>query len=282
MVSSVGITEQDIPVLSTVSTRALNLLQNEATTNQQIKLVVSQDPALTARILQIANTPFYLTTAQSQSIDGAIRRLGMHQLRKVILAAATGEIFDQSDPYVQFLWKHMLMSAIIADKLAGMFKPKFGEDAYVAGLLHDLGKLILYHKSPEFYGELIDEARQVGRPVHELEAEQLARFNHVTVGTTAVRAWNLGDPIIEATRHHQELEHEVSISLKRKKLVELVSLVSLASIFANNLGFGIRAHEDARLGELTCVKCLELSQDQVLALYHKFEQLFQSNGEEPE
>ena len=279
MTSTAKITKQDIPVLSKIATRALALLQIETPTNRQIKILICQDPALTVRILEIANTPFYLTPARVRTIDGAIRRLGLRQLRKVILTAATGELFDQNDPRVQFLWKHVLMSAIIADKLASTLMPAFVEDAYVAGLLHDLGKLILYNKFPVIYGKLIDKARQTRRPMHQLEAEGLAQFDHVTVGAKAVRAWNLGDPIIEAVRYHQELEHEISISVKRKKLVELVSLVSLASIFANNLGFGIRAYKDAQLGELACVKCLDLSQVRVMALYRYFKQLFDLDGE---
>src|ERR1700686_2642752 len=102
----IKITDQDLPVLSAVATQALDLLQDPKVTNRRIEELIRQDPALTERLLRTANSPFYAGHKQSSTISDAIFRLGLRQLRNVIIVAATGELFSDNDPTIQTFWDH--------------------------------------------------------------------------------------------------------------------------------------------------------------------------------
>ena len=259
------IEEEKLPVFSAVATKALDLLKDDNATNQQIQDVIRKDPALTERVLGIANSPFY-SRVEAVSISSAVTRLGIRQLRKVILTAATGQLFDSDDAYVKELWRHGLMTAMTANILAESLHPDLAESAYVAGLLHDVGKLVIYSQHQDPYREAIDEAKQKGVRLHQVESEKFKFFDHMSVGGLAARKWGLDDSIAEAARFHHAIEHELPSVVGDSKLV---SLASLASILANNMGYGQPFCEFDALLDFFCVEHLSLTEDRLDRLAEK-------------
>lgn len=224
MLLDIVISDQDLPVLSTVATQAIELMQNPNVANKKIDELIRQDLALTERVMRTANSPFYGGRLQTTTISDAIFRLGLRQLRNVLVLAATGELFSDADPVIQSLWEHGLASAQAAQILADACEIAHHEEAFIAGMLHDVGQLIIYRQHPEAYGGLLAEARESGRPLQDLETEHLQYFTHMSVGGLVVRKWCLADSVAEAARFHHDVQREVPQPLVCKGLVCAVSL----------------------------------------------------------
>ncbi len=265
MALELRIEEDKLPVFSAVATKALNLLKEDNAINKLIQDVIREDPALTERVLGIANSPFYGQVAAT-SISTAVTRLGIRQLRKVILTAATGQLFDSDDVYVKGLWRHALMTAMTANIIADSLHPEMAESAYVAGLLHDVGKLVIYSQHQEPYREAIDEAKEKGLRLHQVETAKFKFFDHMSVGGLAARKWGLDDSIAEAARFHHAIEEELPSVVGHSKLV---SLASLASILANNMGYGQPFCEFDAMLDFFCVEHLSLTADRLDQLAEK-------------
>jgi putative nucleotidyltransferase with HDIG domain len=226
MALDIQITDKDLPVLSVVATQALELLQDKNVTHRRIEELIRQDLALTERLLRTANSPFYATRNSSTSISQAILRLGLRQLRTTIVIAATGELFNSDDAVIRELWDHALATAIAANQLADLLQMEQAEEAFIGGMLHDVGKLIIYHQHPDTYRQLMEEAKTCGRDLQELEVERFEYFSHMLVGGLVVRKWRLSDSIAEAARFHHALETEIPRHLKTPKLACLISVAN--------------------------------------------------------
>ena len=103
MALDIQITDSDLPVLSPVATQALELLNDPNVTNRKIEEFIRKDPSLTQRVLHMANSPFYAGRSQFQSIADAIVRIGLRQLRMILLTAATGQLFSVGEETAQKL-----------------------------------------------------------------------------------------------------------------------------------------------------------------------------------
>ncbi|GEM_PF-3221173 len=268
------ISERDLPVMSVVAGQALELLADDRTTNRQIEQLIGRDVALAQRILAVANSPFYCGLRASQTISGAVMRLGIRQLRRVILTAATGELFDTGDPVMQRIWSHSLATAMAAARLAEAIAPDLAETAYVAGLLHDVGKIVIYQQHPAVYGDLLAEADAAQRPLHDLEQERLAYFTHASVGGLAIRRWQLDPALTEAARAHHLLETEIPSWLQHHALV---SLVSLANRLVAAAGLGGPGPSEAQLIDSPIAQTLHLTPERLSGLARRVDQVLEEN-----
>lgn len=262
----IQISEQDLPVLSAVANKALALMRNENVTNQQLEELIKQDPALTQRVLHMSNTPFYAGRTESRTIMAAIARLGLRQLRNLIVMAASGELFDAADPIAQNLWDHSIASAIAGQILADHFKCTGTEEAFIASMLHDVGKLIIYRQVADDYGALLGAAQAGGRRMLQAENETFKYFDHCSVGALTVRKWRLPEGVTESIRFHHNLETAPPTNLTNPNLA---AIVSLANVFANNLGHGRILCPWPAVGEMACARHLRLDLAQTEALAGK-------------
>jgi putative nucleotidyltransferase with HDIG domain len=222
----IQITDRDLPVLNAVAAQALELLQQPDATIAPIQSLIRQDPALTQRVLHTANSPFYRGRAETLTIGDAIVRLGLRQLRNVIIAAATGELCRAEDHSAQALWDHSLATAMACQTLADELRLGRTEEAFVAGMLHDVGKMVILMQHPEAYHCVCEEAAAAGRHVHEVENERFEFFTHTSVGGLVVRKWNLSDTLAEAVRYHHDLDRSIPESIINPNLACLVALAN--------------------------------------------------------
>lgn len=269
----IKITDADLPTLSVVATQALTLINDENVTNAKIEALIRQDVALSQRILTVANSPFYSGRQASQSISGAIMRLGLRQLRTVIVMAATGELFNADDPLVHLIWDHSLATAIAAHQLATDLKLPDVEEAFIGGILHDVGKLVVYHQHPEPYGATLRRAQELGLRSTAAEGADYGFFTHETVGGLVVKKWKLSDGLAECARHHHAVESAVPPILEQP---QLVCVVSLASVIANNLGHGTKVCEWSDVPALACAQEIGFGADRIEKLCEKVNTLLES------
>lgn len=227
MTLDIKISEDDLPVLPAVASQAMQLLGRENVSFGELDGMIRRDPSLTERVLHMANSPFYSGKMPFQTLSDAIGRLGLRQLHAVLTTAATGDLFNGDDPVAMALWEHSLATAVTAQLLAEKLGYKNREAAYIGGMLHDVGKLVIHQQHPEPFNEIIEAARQDGRRIHEIEQERFKFFDHCTVGGLVIRKWKLDDSLAEAARFHHEFESDLSPKVANRALICIVTIANL-------------------------------------------------------
>ncbi len=203
-------------------------------TAKDISDILSEDPALTARLLRIVNSPFYGFPSQIDTISLAVTVVGTQQLRLLALASSTLRQFaNLPNQFVtmETFWRHSFSSAVVSRAIAKLAKEPDDEQYFIAGLLHDLGSLIIYSTIPTLAKEAITHAKRKEIPVYQAE-RAIIGFDHAMVGSALLRHWNLPEALVEAVACHHELG-DIKICPKHK------AITHLANIVANSINPGL-------------------------------------------
>lgn len=194
---------RQLPSLSSVVTQLLGLFGRAEPDSAAIGRAFDRDQALAARVLRIANSPFYGMPGRVVSIQDAMVVLGLRNLRNLTLAAAVTNSFPafQSDWFDQrVFWRHSLSVAQSADALAAC-TGRNQESAFTAGLLHDIGRLVLVTCFPEHSRRVALYQKQHDCPYSEAELEVL-EIDHAMIGAALARRWNFAEVIQQSIALH--------------------------------------------------------------------------------
>lgn len=168
--------------------------------------VIGKDPALSARLLKVVNSPFYGFPSSIDTVSRAITIIGSRELCSILGATAITYAFEglsHRKVDMQRFWRHSLYSAVAARILALQLHESETEHHFLAGLLHDIGNLVLYQAVPELVSRALEDADQNERPVHESERDIIGT-NHAEVGAALLRQWRLPDSLVEAVACHHD------------------------------------------------------------------------------
>lgn len=203
-------------------------------TVNDIAEVVARDPGVSVRVLRIVNSAYYGLPSKIDTITEGITTIGTRQLRDLVLATTVLSKFEGIPPEVVDLeefWKHSLACALAARALAHFRHEPNLESYFVAGILHDLGRLVLFSRMPDQCIEVMANCRTSGQLLLEAERERFG-YDHTDVGRELFRAWNL-PPSLEdvAGCHHLPQKAAAANGL-------LVSIVHLADIIVHSLEIG--------------------------------------------
>jgi putative nucleotidyltransferase with HDIG domain len=161
---------------------------------------IAQDPSMTVRILRIANSPFYGMSREIGSLREAVVLLGLTRIRDMLLSICFSNMLParHKDFDYNLFWHHSLAVAECARQLAGLSgnNPDF---AYTAGLLHDIGDLVIVMLFPNEFSQLIKVSTTYGIA----EEQKLLGFDHTTMGAKATEYWNLPQEIQQAIEQHE-------------------------------------------------------------------------------
>lgn len=169
--------------------------------------IVAQDTGVAAKVLQLVNSAFFARSTPTGRIEDAVVYLGLRTLRALVLTAEAFRLFENRDRaelgILEGLQTHGLQVARSAAAiLAG--HPE-GEDAFTAGLMHDVGKLILSDQDPHAWADVLDEAGRSNRQVFEVERDRFGT-THAEVGAALLDLWGLPLPVVEAVAYHHHPE----------------------------------------------------------------------------
>ncbi len=200
----------ELPSLPEVYIRVTELLETENSTGVKIGEAVQTDPALTARILKLINSAFYGLQNPVTSIPQAVTLLGREQLKQVMLGSVLSSVFKDFDitafPLRDF-WQHCIKTAIIARQLAMQNARVIDHEAFfTAGLLHDIGWLVIAKVNPGSFELITGLARAENRAVIEVEREKLG-VTHVDIGVALLEKWAIPGVIAECVRKHHDTDH---------------------------------------------------------------------------
>jgi putative nucleotidyltransferase with HDIG domain len=199
--------------------------------------VLSNDTALSARLLKIVNSVFYGYLSRIETVSRAIAVVGTRELQELVLATSVIRVFKgipSNLVTMEWFWRHSICCAITSRMLAEMRGEQLVERFFVAGLLHDIGSLILYRKLPELAREAIQLSYCENVPLECAETEVIG-FDHSTVGAELLRKWKLPERLQETTEFH----HRPSTAQRYPNdaaLIHIADAVSDAMNFSNHNG----------------------------------------------
>jgi putative nucleotidyltransferase with HDIG domain len=194
------INDRDLPTVPLVVTRILALTESESSSPRELIDLIEFDHVLTARILRIANSPFFGLSRQATSLQRALMVLGYDSVRDLALGVKVWDAFvDRGGPAVLQLWQHAASVAISARSIGRELGVDTGA-AFTCGLLHDIGRAALHLYAPEAMAQI---AAAPGEESLAAEREVLG-VDHAAVGAWMAESWNLPAILVEAIRDHHE------------------------------------------------------------------------------
>jgi len=195
---------KDLPTLPIVVLRLNELLRSPSTDAQDVGELLQQDPVIAARTLRLVNSAFYGFPRKIASITRAIVILGFQKVRDLALTVSVLDIFDgKSDALFNFeaFWQHALTTAIATETLAKHIGSPEVRDAFMGGLLHDIGRLILARYISNDFAQAMQYMRKEGCTLTEAEQATL-NFDHCAVGEWLTERWRFPPKLIKAIRLH--------------------------------------------------------------------------------
>ncbi len=224
----------DIPLASLpdIYFKIREVVQSPVSSAASIARVVGTDPNLSLRLLRLVNSAFYAFPTPIRSIPRAIAIVGVRELSSLALAASTMNVFTEiPSEYVDMksFWKHAVACGVLARVLAVQKKIRRDEQYFLAGLLHDVGRAILYVQEPRWMAHALGLSRYLRLPLLEIE-RRLLGFDHAVVTRRLLSDWKIPEPILSLASCHHEPE--------LAEQPENASLIWLADWMANAMKVG--------------------------------------------
>lgn len=197
-----------IRTLPHVVTRLVQLVNDEESTLQDFEEVIRMDAALVARLLTLVNSSYFGLTRKVDSISRAVALLGMKNLHNIAVTDAVQGLLRNNSGTTEFspqrLWLHSAASSICCKMIAERIFTINGDDAYLCGILHDIGLIVEMETEEETFLKIIEQLVADGPSIIELEHD-LFQTDHCQLGYIMAKEWRISDPIAEAIRdHHQD------------------------------------------------------------------------------
>jgi putative nucleotidyltransferase with HDIG domain len=236
--------------------------------------VISHDAALSARLLKIANSVFYGFPSQIDTISRAITVIGTRELRDLILATSVMRTFKglpNELVTMEDFWRHSICCGLAARSLAAQRGEQLLERYFVAGLLHDIGSLLIFRKIPELAREALLRAQYNNVPLYRAEQEVMG-FDHAAVGVEILRKWKLPEQLQEAVEFH----HNPAMA---QRFPRDTALVHIADVVADALQYGNSGDPHVAPMDPEAWTLAKLSDDTVSAVITEVEQQFSNTLE---
>jgi putative nucleotidyltransferase with HDIG domain len=224
---------KDVPTLPVIYQELFEKMQDPNVAVPEIAEIITHDQALSVKILHLVNSAFYGYGQQIKTISRAVVILGFRAVRSAALATSVFDYFkDEEDGAVNMadFWKHSVAVAAICKVLAGELNINQKEDAFVVGLLHDIGKLVEKRYFDEDFRECCFVAKEQHLSWYECE-NALFQVHHATIGKAIFRAWNFPPSVVDAVQFHHTPEAAT-------KVPQLTALVHVADVISYELGLG--------------------------------------------
>jgi putative nucleotidyltransferase with HDIG domain len=225
----------DLPAMPWVVGRVISLTNNTNSNIRELNEVICQDQSLTAKVLRLSNSAYYGYSRRISTVVDAIGLLGFNTIRNLVLAAHTYSILKSEVKGYHIahgdIWRHSMTCALTVRAIAKRTGYPVPDQAFIAGLLHDIGKVILSIHVAEAYDEITRRVQEDQVPFSTAEYELLG-FTHAAVGARVAEKWNLPDDHVEAIAcHHTPLD--------AVKNPQLAALVHIADAICMSMGIGL-------------------------------------------
>jgi len=228
----------DLPAVPMVAVKIINLIDNPNTTLDDLQRAIMADQALATRVLKIANSAFYAVRHNIDTISEAIAIMGFDTIRTLCLAVSTREVYRRFGLIEQKLWEHSLGVSVACGIIARETPIIKREEAVVAGLLHDIGKVVMNNSQPERFSILTQRVYEERVPYASIEGEVFG-FSHAEAGYLLSEKWGFPRILCDVILRHHSCD---SIDASEADPYEglLCATVALSDAICVRLGVGYR------------------------------------------
>lgn len=225
----------NLPALPGVALQVIRLTDDPYSTVKQLNEIICQDQSMTARVLRLSNSAYYGHPRRIATIIEAIGVLGFSTIRELVMAASMHKILGNEVKGYQIatgdIWRHSITCAMTSRAIARRVRYPATDRAFIAGLMHDIGKVILNIYMLDSYDEIIRRVREERQPFSVVEQDVLG-FSHANVGARVAEKWNLPADHVEAIAcHHNPLD--------AKENPRLTAVVHIADVVCMTMGIGL-------------------------------------------
>ncbi len=191
-----------LPTLPEVALKVRDTLEDERASMSDVAKVITSDVALSARLIQVANSPLLRSNHQIETVDAAVTRMGSNMVRNLVTSIAMQQMFqatsDATDQRLRAIWDHSTEIAAISQVLASQFTKLKADQALLAGLVHNIGALPILTRA-EDYHELVADIVLLDRIISNAQAK---------IGNAILSKWNFPEELIAVVTEHHDLQRD--------------------------------------------------------------------------
>lgn len=247
-----------LPALPTIAVEVASLIDNPNTSVSKLTQVISADQVLTAKVLKIANSPFYGFQRKISTLDFAIMVLGFDSLKEILISVSLISSFKKKqDKYFNSkeFWEHSLATGIAARTLARQLGYRISGESFVAGLIHDIGILVTHQYFYDDYKQIVDAVTDGQSSFQDMEQSVLFA-THGDIGAWLAERWNLPEQLIEAIKYH----HKPALAERNPQLTALIHFVDY---LCHKLDIGTLSYEKVQEYDPEALKVLNISEAEI-------------------
>ncbi len=234
---------KDLPVMPEVATKVLSIAEDGLDISfKDLENIIKLDPGLTAKILKIANSALYARQREIKNLQMAITLLGFKNIKSLILLVTASNLFSKmkKTTFHKKFWRHSIMTAFLSKNITiRCRKNEYAEEAFLGGLLHDIGQAVFFNYDRERYLEILEKEKANIEPLEKLEVDAF-NVDHRDVGAAVLAKWNFPEVFVDIAKEHDRL----NITSSHKSVIITVTVGGLLS---EKLGFGIFADDKKEL-----------------------------------
>jgi len=223
--------DKKIPTLPVIFDKLNQMLRDPNASSKQIADLMMKDQSMVSKVLKLCNSALYSTRKEITNLSSAIAFLGLHRIKELVLQVSLVKTFPIKDTdipefSINTFWEHSLGTAYFTNLITKKAHIQHDDNYYLAGLLHDIGKILIYQFHPDKFKEIIK--RQIKMNCSDVSAEEeVLKLNHSDVGGFLAEKWNFSPEIITVIKEHHDTSAPQNL---------LVSVVQAANLFAKTAG----------------------------------------------
>ncbi len=245
----------DLPPIPATALQALQMTSDPRSSVRDLQKVIVRDQGLAAKILRIVNSAMYCLSREVSTVSHAVAILGMESIRSIIMAASVQQVFQTGairshDLGTKLLSDHSWGAAVCARVIAQRTGYENPEEAFLCGLMHDIGKPVLLKNVPERYSQIVNDVYRGAASFHAAELETFG-FSHAHVGALLAEKWNFPPQLSEGIGCHHD-------PLSAPNFTKLACIANLANLAMIVLEIGFEKDKNLDLGAQPSAEVLKL------------------------
>ena len=262
----------DIPPMPPVAARIVRAAEDSSKSASDMAELISADPGMVAKILRVANSALFARSSKVDTLQQAVVALGFKTVKNLAIAASARTVGRHPGTVEDDLWRHSVGAAVTASCIAGESGSMSADEAFTAGILHDIGKFVLHQHDAERFEKVLELRRE--RQMTSVAAEfEIFGFDHTAVGAAVLRRWGLPDELAGAVRFHQNIS---VLKQARPEVLTLAACANLANRISYTLKFGVEfPYTDSGDTQEAAVNVLGMTPEGMLKVVQEAGNLYQ-------
>ncbi|MBC8432026.1 MAG: HDOD domain-containing protein [Desulfobacterales bacterium] len=234
-------TSKNLPSLPQILLKLIELCNSEESTFKGISQTINKDASLSAKVINMVNSAYYGVPKRVTNINQSLVILGQNAIKNIAISASVIQAFskakDDSVFSLKVFWRHSLMCAILSELIAKKISYASPDEAFLTGLLHDIGKLVLWVNFPREYADILKSSQDQWDLILAGEARHGA--THCEVGAWLINRWKLQSFMADAVRYHHEAVDRIQDALPLVKIIYVGNILCPETNKEKEVKFGI-------------------------------------------